>query len=118
MKAHCLFSPEGRGRWGRGALGPQLGSPCIHPLQPALLLSFQNNNSSLLNNYVLGAQLGQRHVKNLREPVNISFWHNRSLVLLGVPPFPPHPCPFVALLLNSGSTKPKPRGSVLKTNCF
>ncbi|XP_039088609.1 adhesion G-protein coupled receptor G5 isoform X3 [Hyaena hyaena] len=47
--------------------------------QPALLLSFQNNNSSLLNNYVLGAQLGQRHVKNLREPVNISFWHNRSL---------------------------------------
>ncbi|XP_029780991.1 adhesion G-protein coupled receptor G5 isoform X3 [Suricata suricatta] len=40
---------------------------------------FQNNNSSLLNNYVLGAQLSSGHVKNLREPVNISFWHNRSL---------------------------------------
>ncbi|KAM6177431.1 adhesion G-protein coupled receptor G5 [Erethizon dorsatum] len=38
-----------------------------------------DNNSSLLNNYVLGAQLDQRHVKNLRELVNISFWHNRSL---------------------------------------
>nr|XP_055188183.1 adhesion G-protein coupled receptor G5 isoform X3 [Nyctereutes procyonoides] len=40
---------------------------------------FQNINSSLLNNYVLGAQLGHGHVNNLRDPVNISFWHNRSL---------------------------------------
>ncbi|XP_077754437.1 adhesion G-protein coupled receptor G5 isoform X4 [Canis aureus] len=40
---------------------------------------FQNTNSSLLNNYVLGAQLGRGHVNNLRDPVNISFWHNRSL---------------------------------------
>ncbi|XP_010637189.1 adhesion G-protein coupled receptor G5 isoform X2 [Fukomys damarensis] len=38
-----------------------------------------NNNSSLLNNLVLGAQLDQRRVNNLREPVNISFWHNQSL---------------------------------------
>lgn len=36
-------------------------------------------NTSLLNNYVLGAQLGQEHVKNLNEPINISFWHNNSL---------------------------------------
>ncbi|KAI5934566.1 Adhesion G-protein coupled receptor G5 [Manis javanica] len=40
---------------------------------------FQNTNSPLLNNYVLGAQLGHGHVNNLREPVNISFWHNQSL---------------------------------------
>ncbi|XP_063103454.1 adhesion G-protein coupled receptor G5 isoform X5 [Cavia porcellus] len=43
---------------------------------------FQDDkNSSLLNNYVLGAQLDQRRVKNLRDLVNISFWHNQSLVL-------------------------------------
>ncbi|XP_063103449.1 adhesion G-protein coupled receptor G5 isoform X1 [Cavia porcellus] len=41
---------------------------------------FQDDkNSSLLNNYVLGAQLDQRRVKNLRDLVNISFWHNQSL---------------------------------------
>ncbi|XP_037672192.1 adhesion G-protein coupled receptor G5 isoform X5 [Choloepus didactylus] len=41
---------------------------------------FQDDaNSSLLNNYVLGAQLGHSHVNNLREPINISFWHNQSL---------------------------------------
>ncbi|XP_050000472.1 adhesion G-protein coupled receptor G5 isoform X2 [Alexandromys fortis] len=38
-----------------------------------------DSNSSLLNNYVLGAQLDNRTVKNLQNPVNISFWHNRSL---------------------------------------
>lgn len=56
-------------------------SPC--PLQSALFPSpFQNDiNASLLNNYVLGAQLGREHVKNLSEPINISFWHNQSLVL-------------------------------------
>ncbi|XP_027795020.2 adhesion G-protein coupled receptor G5 isoform X3 [Marmota flaviventris] len=37
------------------------------------------SNSSLLNNYVLGAQLDHSHVDNLTEPVNISFWHNQSL---------------------------------------
>uniref|UniRef100_A0A8C9QAC6 Adhesion G protein-coupled receptor G5 n=1 Tax=Spermophilus dauricus TaxID=99837 RepID=A0A8C9QAC6_SPEDA len=37
------------------------------------------SNSSLLNNYVLGAQLDRSHVDNLTEPVNISFWHNQSL---------------------------------------
>lgn len=42
-----------------------------------------DNNSSLLNNYVLGAQLDHGAVRNLQNPVNISFWHNRSLVLLG-----------------------------------
>ncbi|KAF5919670.1 hypothetical protein HPG69_000271 [Diceros bicornis minor] len=36
-------------------------------------------NSSLLNNYVLGAQLGHEHVNNLSEPINISVWHNQSL---------------------------------------
>ncbi|XP_004395890.1 PREDICTED: probable G-protein coupled receptor 114 [Odobenus rosmarus divergens] len=40
---------------------------------------FQNSNSSLLNNYVLGAQLGHGHVSNLSKPINISFWHNQSL---------------------------------------
>ncbi|XP_059523931.1 adhesion G-protein coupled receptor G5 [Myotis daubentonii] len=40
---------------------------------------FQNENSSLLNDYVLGAQLGSEHVDNLVEPINISFWHNQSL---------------------------------------
>nr|XP_044617419.1 adhesion G-protein coupled receptor G5 isoform X2 [Equus asinus] len=38
-----------------------------------------DTNASLLNNYVLGAQLGHEHVNNLREPINISFWHNQSL---------------------------------------
>ncbi|XP_008573028.1 PREDICTED: probable G-protein coupled receptor 114 [Galeopterus variegatus] len=38
-----------------------------------------DDNSSLLNNHVLGAQLSHGHVNNLREPVNISFWHNQSL---------------------------------------
>ncbi|XP_048210771.1 adhesion G-protein coupled receptor G5 isoform X2 [Perognathus longimembris pacificus] len=38
-----------------------------------------DSSSSLLNDYVLGAQLGHRPVSNLSEPVNISFWHNQSL---------------------------------------
>ncbi|XP_036044254.1 adhesion G-protein coupled receptor G5 [Onychomys torridus] len=38
-----------------------------------------DSNSSLLNNYVLGAQLDHRPVNNLQKPVNISFWHNQSL---------------------------------------
>ncbi|XP_007946223.1 adhesion G-protein coupled receptor G5 [Orycteropus afer afer] len=37
------------------------------------------SNSSLLNDYVLGAQLDHNHVRNLGEPINISFWHNKSL---------------------------------------
>ncbi|XP_059009223.1 adhesion G-protein coupled receptor G5 isoform X1 [Mustela lutreola] len=40
---------------------------------------FQNANSLVLNNYVLGAQLGQGHVSNLNEPISISFQHNQSL---------------------------------------
>ncbi|KAM7233790.1 hypothetical protein CapIbe_015926 [Capra ibex] len=45
-----------------------------------LLLPFQKDiNSSLLSNYVLGAQLSHGYVSNLSEPVNISFWHNQSL---------------------------------------
>lgn len=38
-----------------------------------------DNNSSLLNDYVVGAQLDRRRVSDLKEPVNISFWHNQSL---------------------------------------
>ncbi|XP_036897534.1 adhesion G-protein coupled receptor G5 [Sturnira hondurensis] len=38
-----------------------------------------DNNSLLLHNYVLGAQLDHECVNNLREPINISFWHNASL---------------------------------------
>ncbi|KAM6223748.1 adhesion G-protein coupled receptor G5 [Rhynchocyon petersi] len=41
---------------------------------------FQDDSgSSLLNNYVLGAQLDRDHVDNLTEPISISFWHNQSL---------------------------------------
>lgn len=73
-----------------------------------LLLPFQKDiNSSVLNNYVLGAQLSHGQVSNLREPVNISFWHNQSLVLLGPPPRPPHPYPLVAVLSNTGLIKPR-----------
>ncbi|XP_012586047.1 PREDICTED: probable G-protein coupled receptor 114 [Condylura cristata] len=45
----------------------------------SLLLFFQSGgNTFLLNNYILGARLGQEQVKNLNEPINISFWHNHS----------------------------------------
>lgn len=72
----------------KGALGPRAG--LLMSPQLALLLPFQNDNhSSLLNNYVLGAQLGHGHVNNLKEPINISFWHNQSLVLWGRPHFHP-----------------------------
>lgn len=94
-----LLAPNQEGGAGAGGLSGLIQvSSC--PLQsPLFLLSFQNTNSPLLNNYVLGAQLGHGHVNNLREPVNISFWHNQSMVPLGVPPFPSHLCPFVDLLL-------------------
>lgn len=83
MKAR-RSSPPGRRAWRRGALGPCPG--VLTSLQSALLLSpFQQDNSSLLNDYVLGAQLGHEHVDNLMEPINISFWHNQSLVLRGRP---------------------------------
>ncbi|KAB1273339.1 Adhesion G-protein coupled receptor G5 [Camelus dromedarius] len=52
---------------------------------PFLRASQKDINSSLLNNYVLGAQLGHGHVHNLSEPVNISFWHNQSLQLSPAP---------------------------------
>ncbi|XP_037374037.1 adhesion G-protein coupled receptor G5 [Talpa occidentalis] len=50
---------------------------CIHFLKTNFFQS--DSNLSLLNNYVFGAQLGQEHVENLSEPINISFWHNHSL---------------------------------------
>lgn len=79
--------PAGRA-WRRGPW--DLAQVSSRPLQSALLLSpFQHDNSSLLNNYVLGAQLGHEHVDNLTEPINISFWHNQSLVLWGRPHFHP-----------------------------
>ncbi|XP_055476956.1 adhesion G-protein coupled receptor G5 [Psammomys obesus] len=37
------------------------------------------HNSTLLNNYILGAQLDHSPLNNLPKPVNISFWHNQSL---------------------------------------
>ncbi|XP_055992087.1 adhesion G-protein coupled receptor G5 [Sorex fumeus] len=41
---------------------------------------FQSESkASLLNNYVLGAQLGREHVNGLMEPVDIRFSHNQSL---------------------------------------
>lgn len=65
---------------------PLTQSPHLY-LSPFSLPFQDDRNSLLLNNYVLGAQLENRTVKNLQKPVNISFWHNRSLVLLG-PPLP------------------------------
>lgn len=66
-------------------LTQDLSDPPPH-LIPFLLPFQDDSNSTLLNNYVLGAQLDHRAVNNLQNPVNISFWHNRSLVLLGPPP--------------------------------
>ncbi|KAM5262839.1 LOW QUALITY PROTEIN: adhesion G-protein coupled receptor G5 [Ctenodactylus gundi] len=56
---------------------PELRLICIYFSTSSF---FQNeNHSSLLNNYILGAQLDRRRVTNLKEPVSISFWHNGSL---------------------------------------
>lgn len=102
----CATCPPGSRRWRRRGSGTSRVSS--RPLQSALLrLPFQNDiNASLLNDYVLGAQLGHEHVNNLSEPINISFWHNQSLVLGGcpisTPPLPPY------VLLNIGLTKLKP----------
>lgn len=77
----------------KGGSQPSAGVS-LRPLKSALLLlSFQNTNSSLLNNYVLGAQLGSGHVSNLKESVNISFRHNQSLVPLGGAPISTSPLP-------------------------
>ncbi|XP_007520191.1 adhesion G-protein coupled receptor G5 isoform X1 [Erinaceus europaeus] len=41
---------------------------------------FQSDTKALLlNNLILGAQLDHEHVKNLTDPIDISFWHNQSL---------------------------------------
>jgi hypothetical protein len=92
---------ETRG-WERRALASSRVPPGL--FHSALFpLPFQDNkNSTLLNNYVLGAQLDHTHVNNLSEPVNISFWHNQSLVLLGNPvSTPPLPLCGASVLPNS-----------------
>uniref|UniRef100_G1QS61 Adhesion G-protein coupled receptor G5 n=1 Tax=Nomascus leucogenys TaxID=61853 RepID=G1QS61_NOMLE len=85
--------PQARGQhaWGQHAMqfpAELTQDACkTHPRELRLIcIYFSNthffkdeNNSSLLNNYVLGAQLSHGHVNNLRDPVNISFWHNQSL---------------------------------------
>lgn len=100
-ESHAACSHPGTRGWEGGSKTSSRVSLC--PLQSVfLLLPFQKDiNSSLLNNYVLGAQLGHGPVNNLSDRVNISFWHNQSLVLLGAPH--PHFCPtrpLVAVLLN------------------
>ncbi|XP_019352888.2 adhesion G-protein coupled receptor G5 isoform X1 [Alligator mississippiensis] len=42
--------------------------------------AFQNeNNNTLLNNYILGATLRNTSVRNLSHPVEMRFWHDRVL---------------------------------------
>lgn len=48
------------------------------PQEPWLLQDEQN--SSVLNNHILGAFLQNRTVTGLRHPVEIQFWHNMVLV--------------------------------------
>lgn len=92
MKAMLLVLVQG-GRDGEGSSWTSSRVSLCSLQSALLLLPFQKDiNSSLLNNYVLGAQLSHGHVSNLSEPVNISFWHNQSLVLLGGHPHF-HPIP-------------------------
>ncbi|XP_013917310.1 PREDICTED: uncharacterized protein LOC106545317, partial [Thamnophis sirtalis] len=51
---------------------------CIYLKASCLFQDKQN--SSLLSGDILGASLGNMSVTNLREPVEIRFWHNHSLV--------------------------------------
>ncbi|XP_032086979.1 adhesion G-protein coupled receptor G5-like [Thamnophis elegans] len=51
---------------------------CIYLKASCLFQDKQN--SSLLSGDILGASLGNMSVSNLREPVEIRFWHNHSLV--------------------------------------
>ncbi|XP_063467897.1 adhesion G-protein coupled receptor G5 isoform X11 [Symphalangus syndactylus] len=88
-----FLSARGQHAWGQHAMqfpAELTQDACkTHPRELRLIcIYFSNthffkdeNNSSLLNNYVLGAQLSHGHVNNLRDPVNISFWHNQSLQL-------------------------------------
>ncbi|XP_054426252.1 adhesion G-protein coupled receptor G5 [Pteronotus mesoamericanus] len=53
---------------------------CIYFFTNRFFHFFRDDNKSfLLHNYVFGAQLNNESVNNLREPINISFWHNQSL---------------------------------------
>ncbi|KAI6077453.1 Adhesion G-protein coupled receptor G5 [Aix galericulata] len=50
---------------------------CIYIHSPCIFLDEQN--SSVLNNHILGAFLQNRTVTGLRRPVEIQFWHNMVL---------------------------------------
>uniref|UniRef100_A0A8B9SVX4 Adhesion G protein-coupled receptor G5 n=1 Tax=Anas platyrhynchos TaxID=8839 RepID=A0A8B9SVX4_ANAPL len=50
---------------------------CIYIHSPCIFLDEQN--SSVLNNHILGAFLQNRAVTGLRRPVEIQFWHNLVL---------------------------------------
>ena len=116
-KGKALFSARKEGLEKRGLW--DLVQVSSRPLQSALfLLPFQNdNNSLLLHNYVLGAQLDHESVNDLREPINISFWHNQSLVLWGAsistPCLPPSDCP-----VEHRFDQTKTCETILEMNCF
>ena len=118
MNAMLLVLIQGGGAGEGGSQTSSRISFCS--LQSALLLlPFQKDiNSSLLSNYVLGAQLSHGYVSNLSEPVNISFWHNQSLVLLGDTPISSPSLPSCSYPVECWFEQTQPCGTILETNCF
>ena len=118
MKAMLLVLIQGGGDGEGGSWTSSRVSLCS--LRSALLLlPFQKDiNSSLLNNYVLGAQLSHGHVSNLSEPVNISFWHNQSLVLLRGTPISTPSLPSCSYPFEYWFEQTQPCGTILETNRF
>uniref|UniRef100_A0A8C3RUH4 Adhesion G protein-coupled receptor G5 n=1 Tax=Chelydra serpentina TaxID=8475 RepID=A0A8C3RUH4_CHESE len=72
MRFPAALVPKGRSR------AAEMKLICVYLNTPCL---FQDGkNSSLLNNDILGATLENTSVTNLSEPVEIRFWHNKTLV--------------------------------------
>ncbi|KAG6927045.1 adhesion G protein-coupled receptor G5, partial [Chelydra serpentina] len=71
MRFPAALVPKGRSR------AAEMKLICVYLNTPCL---FQDGkNSSLLNNDILGATLENTSVTNLSEPVEIRFWHNKTL---------------------------------------